>query len=105
MHVPQVNADFVRGRQGVGDTTFTFGVSGILRHSALVMYDRSTYTLWTQEGIAIAGPLKGARLRQVSALKTSWEVWRRLHPDTLVMGPPGRPQPRSSGGKSRGRDF
>ena len=91
MHVPQVNAGFARWRRGTSDTTFTFGVSGILRRSALVMYDRSTYTLWTQDGEAIAGVLKGARLRQIGSLKTSWESWRQLHPNTLVMAPPSRP--------------
>jgi len=66
-----------------------FGVTGILRRGALVMYDRSTYSLWTQEGSAIAGPLAGARLPRLPNEITTWDAWRRRHPDTLVLLPPG----------------
>ena len=72
------------------DTLLAFGVSGILRQSALVMYDRSTYSLWTQEGLAIAGPLKGARLRPLSSQRVPWAEWLDQYPGTLVMAPPAR---------------
>ena len=70
------------------DSTATFGVSGILRNSALVMYDRKSTSLWTQRGRAIAGPLKGMRLRPIPSQRTAWVDWREQHPHTMGMAPP-----------------
>ena len=92
MHVPQLDPNLVRQRTGGRATSFIFGVSGILRNSALVMYDRSSFSLWTQEGRAIAGSLKGLRLRQLPSLRTTWAVWRDRYPQTLVMTKPKRPK-------------
>jgi hypothetical protein len=84
----RIPADAARYRVGAIDTALTFGVSGILRASALVMYDRATVSLWSLEGHAIAGPLRGVRLRAVPSERVPWAAWRRRHPRTLVMGPP-----------------
>ncbi len=91
MHIPQISRRQLRHYSGVRDTSFTFGVTGILRNSALVLYDRSAFSLWTQEGIAIWGPLKGVRLRRLDSLRTTWALWRRQYPRTLVMQPPAAP--------------
>ncbi len=65
------------------------GVSGKLYKDALVMYDRETGTLWTQvDGKALRGPLAGKRLVAVPAMQTTWRVWKRLHPNTLVLRKP-----------------
>ncbi len=67
----------------------SFGVSGLLYQSNLLLYDRRTESLWSQlAGEAIAGRATGSRLRPVAAVETSWEEWRRSHPDTLVLAPP-----------------
>lgn len=64
-------------------------VSGQLYQDALVMYDRQTGTLWTQvDGRALRGPLVGNRLVEVPAMHTTWKVWKKLHPDTLVLRKP-----------------
>ena len=86
-----VNADAWMFRAGVRDSTVSFGVSGILRNGALVMYDRTTYSLWTQEGVAFAGPAAGMRLRRIPSVRTTWWVWRERHPETLVMKPAPKP--------------
>ncbi len=66
-------------------------VSGKLYKDALVMYDRETGTLWSQvDGRGLRGPLAGQRLVQVAAMQTTWKVWKKLHPNTLVLRkPPG----------------
>ena len=65
---------------------FTFGVSGKLIMNALVMYDRQTDSLWGQIiGEAIQGPMKGTTLEFIPAIHTTWEDWKRLHPDTLAL--------------------
>ena len=50
------------------------------------MYDRQTKSLWSQLlGAAVDGPLKGTRLEMLAASFTTWGVWRREHPDGLVL--------------------
>ena len=66
------------------------GVSGKLYKDALVMFDRETGTLWTQvDGKALRGPLVGSLLTEVPAIQTTWNAWKNLHPDTLVLQKPG----------------
>jgi len=70
----------------VGGTDLTFGVSGLLYNSDVLLYDRETGSLWSQiAGISINGPLKGSELIQRPLQHTSWENWRQRHPDTEVM--------------------
>jgi uncharacterized protein DUF3179 len=53
------------------------------------MYDRSTRSLWSQVlGAAIAGPLKGTKLRHIQSELTTWGNWKSRHPDTLVLVKP-----------------
>jgi hypothetical protein len=67
-----------------GDTTF--GVSGTLVNSNLVMYDRATDSRWPQVlATAIEGPLEGRALREFEVVWTTWGRWRRRHPDTAVL--------------------
>ncbi len=62
------------------------GVSGTLWKDALVMYDDVTGSMWSQvDGRAIVGPQRGARLRELPAVQTTWAEWVRLHPDTRVL--------------------
>jgi hypothetical protein len=66
-----------------------FGVSGKLWRDSLVMYDRSTLSLWSQVlGEAIAGPLKGTKLAQIPSEVTTWGAWKQRHPNTLVLVKP-----------------
>ncbi|MBI4054872.1 MAG: DUF3179 domain-containing protein [Elusimicrobia bacterium] len=62
-----------------------FGVSGLLYKSDLVMYDRSSKSLWSQIlGQAIAGPSTGKALKRLPAVHTTWKEWGQKHPDTTV---------------------
>jgi hypothetical protein len=63
-----------------------FGVSGVLYNSDLVLYDRTTNTLWDQiiaEGIV--GPMTGEKLDLIPVTMTTWGRWKKSHPDTLVL--------------------
>ena len=54
--------------------------------NALVMYDHQTDSLWSHfTGAAIAGSFEGTKLEILPALQTTWERWKELHPDTLVL--------------------
>ncbi|HZD53232.1 MAG TPA: DUF3179 domain-containing protein [Woeseiaceae bacterium] len=64
----------------------TFGVSGKLVNSNLIMYDRATDSLWPQIfGTAIAGSLRAQRLQEFRVVWTTWEKWRKEHPATKVL--------------------
>jgi hypothetical protein len=67
----------------------TFGVSGYLWNSDLVMYDELTGSLWSQIlGTAVRGPQTGATLSLRPSTITTWRRWREEHPDTEVLVPP-----------------
>lgn len=64
----------------------TFGTSGLLYASALVMYDRQTESLWTHiDGRAVAGVLAGVRLQAIPSPLMAWADFKRLHPDAVVL--------------------
>jgi hypothetical protein len=70
--------------------TLTFGVSGLLRHSDMIMYDHQTESWWQQAvGEGIAGAMNGRQLRQLPAWMESWAAFRAAHPGGLVMDEPG----------------
>ncbi len=64
----------------------TFGVSGLLYNSDLLLYDRETESLWSQiSAHAVTGKLKGERLNVIPIAHTSWSAWRQRHPQTEVL--------------------
>ncbi|MDR4474990.1 MAG: DUF3179 domain-containing protein [Nitrospira sp.] len=64
----------------------TFGVSGLLYQSDLLMYDHQTESLWSQVGMhAVAGPQTGVTLTPLFLEHTTWSEWRAAHPATLVL--------------------
>jgi len=70
----------------LGDTTYSFRVSGRLWRNSLVMMDRETGTSWSQvTGRAIDGAHRGAQLNKLEAVQTTWEQWRNTYPDTRVL--------------------
>jgi len=71
-----------------GETTF--GVSGRLLNSNLVLYDRWNETWWPQlPATAIPGPWNESprpnSLREFRLVWTTWKRWREYRPDTLVL--------------------
>jgi len=70
----------------VEQVSLTFGVSGLLYNSDVLLYDSETESLWSQiSKTAINGPLKGAELAQLPLRHTTWEDWRQRYPDTRVL--------------------
>ena len=69
-----------------GARTLEFGVSGLLRHSDLVMFDRQTETLWQQyTGEALVGDLVGTALTVLPAQIVSFAQARAAAPDAPVL--------------------
>jgi hypothetical protein len=70
----------------IGSQTVTFGVSGMLYRDALVMYDRETGTLWSHvDGRALKGALLGHTLQALPAMHATWQEWKALYPDSVVL--------------------
>jgi hypothetical protein len=68
------------------DRLMTFGTSGKLYLSDLVMYDRQTESLWSQiDGQAIAGVQTGAQLERIPVQTVTWAQWREAHPEGWVL--------------------
>jgi hypothetical protein len=64
----------------------TFGTSGRLFASALVMYDRATETLWTHyNGQAVIGVLTGAELVEHPSPLMAWDQFRSTYPTGKVL--------------------
>jgi hypothetical protein len=65
---------------------YSFGTSGMLRHSNLVMYDRQTETLWQQlTGEAIVGDMVGSTLKSIAAQIISFKQFCSTYKDGLVL--------------------
>ncbi len=68
---------------------FELGVSGLLMNSNLIMYDRrDSATLYPQMiYTAFFGPDEGAELELLPIVETTWDMWKRMYPDTQVAVP------------------
>ena len=77
----------------VNGRLLTFGVTGKLRDSNLIMYDRETESWWQQAtGDGIVGEMTGAELTQIPSWQESWAEYKARSPDGLVMAQPAYPR-------------
>jgi len=82
---PLCNSAITFDRRVDGEV-YEFGTSGLLRNSDLVMYDRTTESLWQQfTGEAIVGDMVGAQLTFLPSTIISFADFRAVHPDGLVL--------------------
>jgi len=87
-YCPLCGSAMTAERRVAGEVT-TFGVSGLLWNSDLVMYDAATESYWSQIlATAIRGERTGEQLTLVPSTTTTWAEWRGEHPDTEVLVPP-----------------
>lgn len=85
---PLCNTGIVFSRR-LNGKTLSFGVSGLLRNSDMVMYDRESESWWQQAlGLGIVGRHSGQELTQLTAWMESWDSFRTAHPEGLVMEEP-----------------
>ncbi|RVU84035.1 DUF3179 domain-containing protein [Leucothrix sargassi] len=69
---------------------YNLGTSGFLYRSNKLMYDKETQSLWnTIKGEPVIGPLvdKGIALEHLRVVTTTWQEWKRRHPNTTVLSP------------------
>lgn len=79
-------------RREVDGVVRTFGVSGYLWRSDVLLYDQQSESFWSQiDARAVVGPLTGARLTLLPSVVTSWAAFRAAWPTALVMRLEGVP--------------
>lgn len=84
-YCPLCNSAVSYRREVSGHIT-TFGTSGRLFASALVMYDRATESLWTHyDGRAVVGVLTGEELEPMSSPLLGWSDFKAAFPDAMVL--------------------
>ncbi len=77
----------------VEDQVLSFGVSGKLRNSDMVMYDRQTESWWQQAiGQGIVGEMMGVTLTLLPSWMEPYGVYVDRNPDGLVMAQPAFPR-------------
>lgn len=70
----------------MGGQALSFGVSGLLYNSDVLLYDRATHSLWSQlKQRAVSGKFKGAELTALPLAHTTWADWRARYPHTQVL--------------------
>ncbi len=70
----------------IRDEANTFGVSGLLYNSDVLLYDRQTESLWSQlMSKSISGPMVGEVLSMLPTDNTTWEKWNEKYPNSPVL--------------------
>ena len=70
----------------LGGVVYDFGVSGKLRNSDLIMWDRQTESWWQQlTGAAIVGELTGQRLPLLPSSIVAWQDFKAAYPAAAVL--------------------
>ncbi len=84
-YCPLCNSTLVFDRRAAG-RTLTFGTTGNLRNSDLVMWDRQTQSWWQQfSGQAVVGSLTGTTLQPIDAQTLSWADFKQRYPQADVL--------------------
>lgn len=89
-YCPLCNTAVVFDRRLNGEAV-TFGTTGKLRHSDLIMYDRGEENWWQQvTGEAIVGARAGEQLTALPSYLISFEIFNQRYPDGEVLLPDPR---------------
>ena len=83
---PLCNTGLIFERPTIDGALLTFGTSGNLRNSDLVMWDRQTESWWQQfSGEAIVGDLTGTKLTFIPSSILAWGDFKDKYPDGQVL--------------------
>ena len=86
---PLCNTSLVFSRE-VDGKVLTFGVSGMLRQSNMIMWDHETESWWQQgTAEAIVGEMTGTKLDTVASQVVTWRDFKASFPDGKVLSKEG----------------
>lgn len=64
----------------------TFGTSGLLYNSNLLLYDRASVGLWSQ---MLEQSIRGTDIRRIPdkllSVETTWGTWKAMYPETILL--------------------
>jgi len=84
-YCPLCGTAMVFNRQ-VGGRTLSFGVSGLLHNSDVLMYDRQTESLWSQLAMkSVSGPQVNTTLEWMPSEHLTWDAWKARYPRGEVL--------------------
>jgi hypothetical protein len=64
----------------------SFGNTGGLFNNNMVVYDRTSRSLWSQMGLAaIRGDLGGSKRTTLPVFQGTWRAWKQLFPQTTIL--------------------
>ena len=70
----------------IDDKLRSFGVSGLLYQSDVLMYDRETNSLWSQLAMkSVSGKSLGSELRWIPSQHLTWKAWKTTYPNSKVL--------------------
>lgn len=70
----------------IGGKVRSFGVSGLLFQSDVLMYDRQRESLWSQLKMeSVSGPDAGTKLRWLPSEHLTWKAWKTKYPGGEVL--------------------
>lgn len=70
----------------VNGKKMTFGVSGKLYNSDVLLYDHESESLWSQLKMeAVTGKYSGKKLKLFPSKLTTWKDWKKRYPSTTVI--------------------
>ncbi len=70
----------------INGTETTFGVSGLLYNSNLILYDRETDSNWSQIMLrAVQGEMRSTDAKTFQLVETTWSSWKAMYPETTVL--------------------
>ena len=70
----------------LNDDVLQFGKSGKLYNNNLVMYDRTSKSLWSQAlGEGIVGKYAGQKLQRIPFDISYWRDWKQLYPNSKIL--------------------
>lgn len=73
-----------KGTAGHADSSY--GVSGLLYNSNLLLYDRETGSVWSQLlELSVFGDRSGEKANNIQVLETSFKTLKAMYPDAIVM--------------------
>jgi hypothetical protein len=80
------NRTLNNNNEGQGTIVSQFGTSGKLYNSNLVMYDRTSKSLWSQAlGQGIVGKYAGQKLQRIPFDIAYWRDWKQLYPNSKIL--------------------
>ena len=64
----------------------TWGVSGLLYNSNLILFDRDTQSNWSQMlEQSVQGDRRSETPQKLKTIETTWGAWKSMYPDTLIL--------------------